>query len=179
MNRAVLIASLLILFCPGAMAAISGKNLLTGKDVDVKAGSKGTVAVFMSAKCPCSNSHTGLVKKLSEEFKDFTFVAVHSNADEEMSFAKSYFENVGFPFPVIEDAAGKLADQYKALKTPHAFLLSPDGKVIFKGGVTGSTDDPAASKQQYLRDALRDVQAGRPVKVSYARPLGCPISRDR
>src|SRR5690606_38398730 len=42
-----------------AMAAVSGKNLYTGNPIVVKPGKKGTVLIFLSAVCPCSNSHIG------------------------------------------------------------------------------------------------------------------------
>lgn len=161
-----------------ANAAISGINLLTDQATDVLAGKKGTVVVFLSAKCPCSNSHVQILKKLAGEFKDFSFVAVHANADEATELSKVYFKTADFSFPVIQDNGGRLADEFKALKTPHAFLLGADGKILYKGGVTSSHNGSTADRQ-FLRDALIDVAAGRTVKVAEGRTLGCMISRGR
>jgi hypothetical protein len=159
-----------------AAAVIGGPNLLGPAAVEVAPGKLGTVVVFMSAKCPCSNSHVGVIKKLAAEFKDFNFVAVHSNSDESIEQAKNYFTAASLPFPVIEDRGDKLADEYRALKTPHAFLIAANGKTLFKGGVTNSHEGESAEKN-YLREALADVQVGRPVKEAEARTLGCAISR--
>jgi peroxiredoxin len=167
----------LLFFSVNAWAAvISGQSLLHGGNINIASGKLGTVVIFMSAKCPCSNSHLNVVKKLAQDFKDYNFVAVHSNSDESVDQAKNYFSAAGLPFPVIEDAGDKIADEYKAFKTPHAFLIAADGKTVFKGGVTNSHEGESAEKN-YLRDALSDVQAGRAVKVSEARTLGCAISR--
>jgi hypothetical protein len=155
---------------------VTGTDLLTGNPVVVQPGKLGTVVIFMSAVCPCSNSHIEIVKKLAADFKDFNFVAVHSNRDEAPDAAKKYFTTAALGFPVIEDAQDKLADEFRALKTPHAFVLAANGKTVFKGGVTNSHEGPTADKH-YLRDALTDVQAGRPVKLSEVRTLGCAISR--
>jgi hypothetical protein len=168
--------SLFTMSAPAMAAVIAGQNLLNDGKVEVAPGKLGTVVVFMSAKCPCSNSHVNVVKKLAQDFKDYNFVAVHSNSDESADQAKSYFSAAGLPFPVIEDNGDKLADEYKAFKTPHAFLIAADGKTVFKGGVTNSHEGETAGKN-YLRDALADVQAGRAVKVSEARTLGCAITR--
>jgi thioredoxin-related protein len=159
-----------------AKSSISGQNLLTGQPVEIKPGKKGTVVVFMSAKCPCSNSHIGIVKTLVNDFKDFSFVVVHSNMDESVESSKSYFQAAALPVPVIQDGNTQLADQLKAFKTPHAFLFAADGKIVYEGGVTSSAHGPTAEKQ-FLRDALNDVQADRPVRTPEGRTLGCIISR--
>ncbi len=174
----ILLSNLLVLFglALNANAAISGKDLLTEKTIEIAPGKKGTVIVFLSAKCPCSNSHVRIMKKLAADFNEITFVAVHSNADEGLALSRPYFKTADFPFPVIEDDKDKLADKFKALKTPHAFLISPAGKILYKGGVTSSTSGETADKH-FLRDALSDVTAGRAVKVAEGRTLGCAISR--
>jgi peroxiredoxin len=142
----------------------------------VKAGPKGTVVVFLSAKCPCSNSHIGVLKNLASEFKDFAFVGVHSNVDESPEVSKEYFKNANLPFSVIQDPKAKIADAYKASKTPHAFLVAADGTVKYKGGVTDSKNGGAA-ESQYLREALTELQNGKEVSRPEGRTLGCAISR--
>lgn len=174
MARIILL--LLIIFAVNAFAAISGTDLQSGNPVAIKPGSKGVVALFLSAKCPCSNSHINVIKNLSQTYKDFAFVAIHSNADESVEQAKSYFHAAGLPFPVVRDQDGRLANEMKASKTPHAFLIGADGKTLYKGGVTSSHEGGADGKQ-YLREALQDVQDGRPVRNKEARTIGCAISR--
>ena len=159
-----------------AGAAISGLDLLQNKPSEVRPGPKGTVAIFLSARCPCSNSHLGIVKKLAQDFPAFAFVVIHSNADEAISEARQYFRQAELDLPVLQDEHDKLADQFKALKTPHAYVLSPEGAVLYRGGVTNSANGPSAS-QQLLRAALEDVSAGRPVKTPESRTLGCVIAR--
>lgn len=159
-----------------ASAALTGKDLLTGQTTDIAPGGKGTVLVFLSARCPCSNSHVAALRSLAKEFKAFSFVAVHSNVDESPDEAKVYFKGADLPFTVLQDEGTKIADEYKALKTPHAFILSPEGRILYKGGVTNSNRAEKAD-QFFLREALTDIQADRPVKVSEGRALGCNISR--
>jgi len=167
-------------FCWSAAWAvpISGLDLVTGKTTQVRPGTKGTVAIFLSSKCPCSNSHMNVLKKLAQEFKDFNFVAIHSNADETAEQAGIYFKAAGLPFPVVQDESSHLADSLKALKTPHAYVFSLSGEILFKGGVTSSHEGDTGSKQ-YLREALEDIRAGREVRVKEARTLGCAIARNR
>jgi len=172
-----LLLCLLLAIAPEANAALSGNDLLTGKTVDIKPGGKGTVVVFLSASCPCSNAHIAAMKKLSEDFKSFAFAAIHSNADEALEPSRKYFRAAQLPFPVLQDTGAKIADEYKASKTPHAYVLSPEGKIVYKGGVTSSASAAPAAKQ-YLRNALADLSAGRAVQQNETRTLGCMIARD-
>lgn len=158
--------------------ALSGTDLADGKPVAIKAGKHGTVVTFMSARCPCSNAHVAILKKLAEEFKDFSFVVINSNSDETLEEARTYFKAADFGFPVLRDEDGKLADQFKALKTPHAYLLGTDGATLYRGGMTASAHGDASSTQ-YLREALVDVDAHRPVKTAEGRTLGCMITRGK
>lgn len=157
--------------------AIQGNMLLTGQKVVVNSmGKKGLVVVFMSAKCPCSNSHNAELIDLSNTYKDFNFAVVHSNLDEGQNISKPYFEKVNFPFPVIEDQKAEIADSLKAFKTPHAYVFNSDGKVLYEGGMSSSKDLSKADRK-YLREALEDIQAGKVVRTPVGRTLGCFISR--
>lgn len=155
---------------------IGGNDLFTGKHLEVPSGKKGTVLIFLSAQCPCSQSHVASLKKLSEEYKDFTFIAIHSNSDEGKDFTQKYFKEIDLKFAVIQDSDGKIADKFRALKTPHAFVLDEQGKILYKGGMTDSHDGGSANKQ-YLKEALNDLSKGQTVRLAETRTLGCHISR--
>ncbi|QDK45857.1 thioredoxin family protein [Bdellovibrio sp. ZAP7] len=161
------------------VSSIDGTNVLNDKFVhlETKAAAKGTVVIFMSAKCPCSASHESLLKDMSAEFKDFNFVAVHSNSDEQSAMTKEHFEKAALPFPVIQDSKSRLANDFGALKTPHAFVVNPAGEIVYQGGVTDSHVGPSA-KKQFLKDALEDIQAGKTVRMKEGRALGCFIQRE-
>jgi thioredoxin-related protein len=172
---------LLALFIFSANAApnhtlVGGEDVLTLKPVEIAPGSKGLVVVFLSAICPCSNSHLSELKALATEFPQFHFVGVHSNTDETKATTQDYFRAAALPFPVIQDSAGKLAAEYKANKTPHAFVVNPNGEIVFRGGVSDSHIF-SESHHKYLREALTDLHNGRAVATAEVRSLGCAISR--
>lgn len=174
----------MILFSLSSMAApetkfIAGEDLLTGENVSINSErKKGLVAVFFSAKCPCSHSHNTELRELAETYKDFNFVAIHSNIDEGKELTKPYFEKAHFPFPVIEDKEGNIAEQLQAYKTPHAFVFSTTGETLYEGGVSNSKNCDKATRK-YLREALADIQADQKVKTPEGRTLGCVISRKK
>jgi len=134
------------------------------------------VVVFMSAKCPCSNSHIPELKNLVSRYKNFEFIGVHSNVNEPPDLTKKYFVEADLPFAVIQDNEAQIADQLKAYKTPHAFVLNPEGKILYQGGVTNSVNAQYAEKH-FLKDALEDISQDKPVRLANGRTLGCIIMR--
>lgn len=144
--------------------------------LEEKKNPKGTVFLFVSARCPCSNSHNQEMISLAKTFSEIQFVGVHSNADEPMEVAEKYFRTAGYPFPVVQDHGDKLSNSLSALKTPHAFLLNAKGEVLFRGGVSSSRVFETADRK-YLREALEDFMAGKSIRTAEARSLGCMISR--
>lgn len=161
------------------LESISGKNLLSPADtvsLDLKSGKKATVVVFMSAACPCSGSHEGLLKKMAQDFSDFQFVAVHANVDEKLEESQKHFKEAALGFPVIEDSRSVLANHFGALKTPHVYVVNAGGENIYQGGVTDSHVGPSA-KKQYLQDVLTDLQEGKSPRYKETRSLGCYIQR--
>ncbi len=93
-----------------------------------------------------------------------------------MEDARAYFKKIGFPFSVLQDENSKLANKFKANRTPHAFLVSSEGKILYSGGITNSKEGNTAVKN-YLREALLDIDNGRNVGIAQSRTLGCEIAR--
>jgi len=167
---------------------LTGKNLITGKEITLSTSRatpltpalaptvKATVVLFLSAKCPCSKSHEEGLAILAKKHPSFQFVGIHSNADEPESFAKKHFEKSSLPFPILQDNKAELADSFRAFKTPHAFIVGPQGECWFDGGVDNSKDAPQAD-EFYLASALERIEAGEEPLDKKVRTLGCIIKR--
>lgn len=159
---------------------LSGTDVVAGaaRELDVAAGKKGTVVAFLSAHCPCSASHETALKALSEEYgtQGFQFIAVHSNLDEDNTMTDAHFRAAALPFPVLQDRDNEYANAFNALKTPHVFVLSPSGDVLYQGGVDDSKKQPEA-KKHYLKEVLAALNDGKPAPYAETRTLGCIIKR--
>lgn len=161
------------------LSALTGPDVVSSAQVSVDtAGKRGVVVMFLSAICPCSNSHIKELAQLKKDYPQFAFVGVHSNVDESLALADTYFRNAGLPFPVIQDEGAKIAEDFKAYKTPHSYVILTGDRVVYEGGVSSSHEFENA-EHKYLRNALSDLSHGRPVKVAKGRTLGCVISRSR
>jgi peroxiredoxin len=158
---------------------ISGKDYSGLNREMVEIGKKkAIVVVFLSAKCPCSNSHIEELIKLNDDFPDFSFVGIHSNMDEPDSQSQEYFKKLKLPFPVMQDLEAKYADQFAAFKTPHSFILNSKGEILYQGGVSNSHDIKKSDKL-FLREALEDITKGQKIRNPEGRTLGCFIVRKK
>ncbi len=82
------------------------------------------------------------------------------------------------PTAVLMDDAGSVGRAYAARTTPHMYVIDPAGKLVFAGGIDDKRSaDPAEipMAKNFVRAALADVLAGRPVATPSAPPYGCSI----
>jgi peroxiredoxin len=82
------------------------------------------------------------------------------------------------PRAVILDTDGKIGSAYQAKTTPHMFIIDKTGTLVYMGGIdsisTANPDDiPRAT--QYVRTALQEISAGKPVSTPVTRPYGCSV----
>lgn len=82
------------------------------------------------------------------------------------------------PTAVLLDTKGTMGRAYDAKTTPHLYLIDESGTLIYMGGIDDRpTTDPAdlAAANNYVRLAMADLAAGRPVANAVTRPYGCSV----
>ncbi|MES2767597.1 MAG: thioredoxin-like domain-containing protein [Bdellovibrionota bacterium] len=174
----ILILSLCFGFDAFAVSKVEGLDIISQevKVIDfsnLKDSEKGTVVLFLSPLCPCSEAHTGTIKALMKEYKDFKFVGIYSSAEENEEF-REYFRMKDFGMPVLRDAKYTFANELGALSTPHAFVINKKGEILYKGGVTSSSKAKKGS-DQLLNTALKQIEEKKEVSPKETRVLGCAI----
>lgn len=79
---------------------------------------------------------------------------------------------------LLLDESGDVGRAYGAKTTPHMYVINPEGKLIYMGGIDDKPSaDPAdiASSKNYVKAALDEALAGKPVSEANTRPYGCSI----
>lgn len=173
------------------LSELSGLDLLSNQVISVrlKEAKIATTIIFLSAVCPCSESHLPVLIELAKEFsnKGIRFVGVHSNANETIEFARDRFNPVDpnylnkrvpiLPFPIIQDDRNcSIANNLKAKNTPHVFVIDPHLNILFRGGIDNSSIAQNATRH-YLRNALKAIVDGKEPPEKEVRVLGCEIKR--
>lgn len=82
------------------------------------------------------------------------------------------------PTAYLRDPDGKVGKAYGAKTTPHIFVITPEGKVAYAGGIDNinSADEADIAKaENYVTPALAAVRNNVPVPVSTSQPYGCSV----
>jgi peroxiredoxin len=76
------------------------------------------------------------------------------------------------------DSASAAGRAYAAKTTPQMFVIDPSGKVIYNGAIDDKRSaNPADVKtaNNYVRAALNEAMAGKPVTTASTSPYGCSV----
>ena len=85
------------------------------------------------------------------------------------------------PRHILLDPDGEVGRAYGARTTPHMYIIDPDGKLIYQGGIDSiPSADPADIPRatQYVQVAMTQVLDGQPVATRSSRPYGCSVKYD-
>ncbi len=141
--------------------------------------------------CPFVQKHYsgtagGNVQSLQKEFtgKGVIWLSVNSterDSGDYLAPAKlgSWMkEKSGAPTATLMDEAGKIGQLYGAKTTPHMYIVSPQGLLIYAGGidsVPSARVDDIKTATNYVRQGLTEALAGRPISLASTRPYGCSV----
>ncbi len=79
---------------------------------------------------------------------------------------------------VLLDADGKVGKLYAAKTTPHLYIIDPAGKLVYQGAIdsnSSASKDDLAGATNYVRTALGELAAGKPVSNGTTKPYGCSV----
>lgn len=85
------------------------------------------------------------------------------------------------PTAVLFDPKGGVGRSYDARVTPHMYIVDAKGTLVYMGGIDDkpTTDwDDVKTAKNYVRAALGDMSAGRPVADAVTRAYGCTVKYD-
>jgi hypothetical protein len=78
--------------------------------------------------------------------------------------------------PILFDKTGDVGKSYGAKTTPHIWVIDRTGDIVYQGALDNAPMGEAqGTYQNYVRDALDAVLAGKPVKLSETTPYGCSV----
>jgi hypothetical protein len=84
----------------------------------------------------------------------------------------------GAPTATLMDADGTLGRAYGARTTPHMYVIDPQGKLVYAGAIDSKpSTNPADIKTatNYVKQAVGESLAGKPVGVATTRAYGCSV----
>lgn len=149
---------------------------------------KYVVLEWFNSECPFVQKHynSGNMQKLQAKYTDkgIVWLAInstnpqHSNYRDAKRSRQIMSDWKAKPDSLLLDPGGTVGRAYGARTTPHMYVIDPEGKLVYMGGIddkpsVSARDIPGA--KNYVAAALDDLLAGRSVSDNDTRPYGCSI----
>ncbi|MDQ6624625.1 MAG: thioredoxin family protein [Verrucomicrobiota bacterium] len=149
---------------------------------------KYVVLEWFNPECPFVKKHygSGNMQKLQKEAADHgvVWLTIDSSAPGQEgnltpdAASKAMTDLKMNSTALLLDADGKAGQTYGAKNTPHMFVINPAGQLIYQGAIDDKpTANPAdvATANNYVRAAITDAMANRPVANPTTKPYGCSV----
>jgi len=149
---------------------------------------KFVVLEWTNPECPFVRKHydSQNMQGLQKEFgaKDVVWLAINSTNKSSGEFKTgaqmdAWLKTQGAaPKATLIDASSETGRAYAAKTTPHMFVVDPSGKIVYGGAIDDKRSaNPADAKtaNNYVRAALNESMAGKPVTVASTTPYGCSV----
>ena len=79
---------------------------------------------------------------------------------------------------VLSDADSATGAKYAAKTTPHMFVIDPKGDIVYAGAIDDKRStriEDTKTATNYVRVALNEAMAGKPVSTPNTTPYGCTV----
>lgn len=151
---------------------------------------KGKLVVleWTNADCPfvvkhyASNNMQKLQKELTSQ--EIVWLTINSSAEGKQGHCTPEQANEkvkksgAAPTAVLLDSDGKVGKQYGAKTTPHMYIVDKQGVLQYQGAIDSDTSpkqDAIAGAENYVKTAVDEILAGKPVTKANTKPYGCSV----
>jgi peroxiredoxin len=149
---------------------------------------KHVVLEWVNPGCPFVQKHykPGNMQGLQKDYaaKGVVWLTISSTAPDASDYKKPAdlagwmkSANAAATHTLMDDD-GKVGKAYGARTTPHMYIINPAGTLVYAGAIDSNrsanpADIPAATN--YVRKALDELLAGKPVSTASTQPYGCSV----
>ena len=148
---------------------------------------KFVVLEWTNPGCPFVRKHySGNMQALQKEFtaRGVAWLAVNSTESDSGDYlapgklAGWMAEKQGQPTATLMDESGKVGQLYGARTTPHMYIVSPQGLLVYAGGIDSISSarvDDIKTATNYVRQGLNEALGGKAISVTASRAYGCAV----
>lgn len=161
-----------------SLPGVDGKIWTLG---DIRGGN-GLLVMFICNHCPYVKAVLDRIIRDCAELKEYGINSIAIMSNDPTDYPEDSFENMkrmaqelGFPFPYVQDETQEVAKAYGAVCTPDFFGYNADLKLQYRGRLDESRKEAAPGARRDLFEAMRGVaQTGQGPKEQYPS-MGCSI----
>lgn len=148
---------------------------------------KPVVLEWNNPGCPFVKKHyQGNMQALQKEAtgKSMVWLAINSTEDGSVDYmtppqlGRWMQDQKAAPTATLMDEDGKVGAAYAARVTPHMYIVDARGVLVYAGGIDSIPSarvEDIARATNYIRQAVAEIGAGKPLSVASSQPYGCTI----
>ena len=148
---------------------------------------KPVVLEWNNPGCPFVKKHyQGNMQALQKEVaaQGGVWLAINSTRDDSGDYlapaqlGRWMTEQKASPTATLMDEDGKVGQAFAARVTPHMYIVNAQGVLVYAGGIDSIASarvDDIPKATNYVRQAMAEIQAGKPVSVATSRAYGCSV----
>jgi peroxiredoxin len=164
----------------GAAAPQFSLQNYDGSTVSLKElAGKIVVLEWTNPNCPFVRRHyrAKTMTTLAAEYKtqNVVWIAINSSYTASNADNQTWAQANAIPYPILNDSKGATGHAYGASSTPDMFIIGTDGKLLYEGAIDNNPDGSDNNRVNYVRKALDEILAGKPVSVPVTQSYGCPV----
>ena len=160
------------------MADVSGEKV----SLNDAMGDNGLLVVFSCNTCPWVDAWEDRYVTVSNKYKKkgVGMIAINSNEasrnkGDSMKEMRNRAKKAKYDFYYTVDQGSKLASAFGASRTPHIYLFNNNGTLVYRGAIDDNANKPRKVESPYLMDAIDAMIAGKKIKTTSTKALGCSI----
>ncbi len=147
---------------------------------------KGFIIVFTCNHCPFAKLYPPRLNDLNNKFKPLGVPLIAISSTDTMMYEEDTYPNMVikaneelFNFPYLFDEMQVVAKNFKAQKTPHAYVIWKENEkwiVKYNGAIDDNGMEPEKVTETYVSNAVNELLTNQPIKTSETKSIGCQIA---
>ncbi len=144
--------------------------------------SKLIVVAFIGTECPLVQLYAQRLQQLADSYptEQVVVVGIDSNQQDSLAEMEHFARTHNLRFPLLKDPGNRVADLFGAQRTPEVFVLDAQRVIRYRGRIDDQytyETQRVRHDQEYLREAVAELLANKPVSTAETEVVGCHIGR--
>ena len=146
---------------------------------------KGFIIIFTCNHCPFAKLYPPRLNALHGKYSKLGVPLIAISSTDTITYEEDTYPRMvekaraeAFNFPYLFDGEQKVAKNFGAQKTPHAYVIWKEkGKWVVKynGAIDDNGAEPEKVENQYVAKAVDALLAGEVIEVKETKSIGCQI----
>jgi peroxiredoxin len=147
---------------------------------------KGFIIVFTCNHCPFAKLYPPRLNALNKKYDSLGVPLIAISSTDTMMYEEDTYPNMvtkatneQFSFPYLFDEMQSVAKNFKAQKTPHAYVIWKENNqwvVKYNGAIDDNGMEPNKVTESYVANAVDALLANKKITTTETKSIGCQIA---